>query len=98
GQGAAQPGKFYQGLEDQFFEFAEAALRRTDPKTPVKTPCPIEVLHLWDHFNQLYDPDTGGMGPARLSYQEIDAYCRTTGTKFTNREVRLLRRLSDLYL
>lgn len=56
------------------------------------------MSHLWDHFNQLYDPDTGGMGPARLSYQEIDAYCRTTGTSFTHREVRLLRRLSDTYL
>lgn len=49
-------------------------------------------------FLDLHSPGGVGFGPARLSYQEIDAYARVTGRRIGRWESGLLVELSELYM
>lgn len=54
---------------------------------------------MWSWFEEIYDPGfSGGMGPSLLTYGEIDAYCRLTGTRMYRNEIRALRQLSLLFV
>jgi hypothetical protein len=61
-------------------------------------PPPPEVDHLWRWFNDLHNTRGGGFGPQAISYAEIDAWARLTGSSPTPWEVSVLRRLDVAYL
>lgn len=64
------------------------------PKTLANAPrCPSECRHLWNAFTDLRASVPSGFGIGRISYSELDAYQRVTGSAFAPWEVDAIRRI-----
>ncbi len=58
-------------------------------------PCPEAARYLWDWYLDLARGRPAGEHPARLSSQEIKAWCDLNGVRLRPWEVTALRRLDD---
>jgi len=59
---------------------------------------PAVVEYLWEWFQQLHATRGGGFGPASITYAEIDAWSRQTGTRPTPWEVEQLKGIDREWL
>jgi hypothetical protein len=78
---------------------AERQTGRTPEALLAAPPCPVGCEELWHIFGQLHGcRGSTGFGPARISYLDLDAYQRVTGTKLVPWEVEAIRRADRAYL
>jgi hypothetical protein len=62
-------------------------------------PCPEGCGELWSIFRELHAcRGSNGFGPTRISYVDLDAYQRVTGTKLQTWEIEAIRRADKAYL
>lgn len=54
--------------------------------------------YLWDIFTDLFNPSGYGNGPVKISYQEIDAFSKVSGTPLHLWEAKVVRDLSEAYI
>lgn len=66
---------------------------RVTPKMP-----PNPAPHLISRLTEIGITESGGMGPAPLSWREIEAWQRLTNVQIAPWEARLMRKLSLEYL
>lgn len=59
---------------------------------------PAAGEHLWNWFWELHSGRGGGFGPSPLSYQELAAWARLTGSEPGPWEVRALRKMDNACL
>lgn len=63
-----------------------------------RPPCPTGCEGLWQVFKELHASRTVIMGPCRITFAELDAYQRVTGTRLKPWEVEALRRADRAYM
>lgn len=62
-------------------------------------PCPEGCEELWRMFNELHAcRGSNGFGPNRITYTDIDAFQRVTGTRLKGWELEAIRRADRAYL
>lgn len=62
-------------------------------------PFPAALAYLWQAFNRMASRrGSTGWGPAALSWQDIDAFCRMTGFRFAPWEVEVIEALDTAAL
>ena len=59
---------------------------------------PGVLQYLWEWFWELARRRGGGLGPAPITWQELDAWAGRTGKEPTPWEAALIMRLDDAYL
>lgn len=59
---------------------------------------PSELSHVWTYFCEVFNPGGVGMGPYRTEFREIQAFAEMTHTYIKPSEVRLIRRLCEIYM
>jgi hypothetical protein len=60
---------------------------------------PMMYVHVWDAFLRLNNARTSnGFGANQISYLDIDAYCRVTGSAFNEHELDLIKQLDSMNL
>lgn len=70
-----------------------------DPELVNKYVIPDALGHVWGWFTELSHARTAGFSGANpISFLEIEAWSRVTGTKLKPSEVFLLRQLDDVFL
>jgi hypothetical protein len=95
-----EPRKFSAALADDLIEYGEAFFARPakgGKGKPIGRP-PALTAHIWDAFLDLLNPAGVGMGPVRITYEEIDAYRRVTRRQIGRREADLIIELSENYV
>lgn len=56
------------------------------------------IAHLWPAFLDLHRTRGGGMGPAPISFAELDAWQRCTRSELAAWELRAIRRADEAWL
>ena len=83
-------------------EHLQAAHRATGrlPAAIANAPAlPDGCAMLWHDFIELRSMARGmGMGPVRISYNDIDAYCRVNSVRFAPWELKAIRLADGAYL
>lgn len=59
---------------------------------------PEQCHSVWRAFVELHSSRGGGMGPARITFSEMDAYQRTTGDALAPWEVQAIRAADSAYM
>lgn len=77
----------------QLSRLAQMEKDGVEPQMP-----PIAAPHLITRLIELGITETTGMGPAPLSWREIEAWQRGTNVRLAPWEARLIRKLSVVYL
>lgn len=78
-----------QGAEKPRYETVPEQMRAVEP--------PEHMPWLFDWLMDVGPVLSGGMGPAPVGYEQIDAWARIAGTSPTPTECGMLRRLSRAY-
>lgn len=92
------------GLEDgvPLIDHLRSVERQTGetPKMLLDGPkCPDECADLWLIFGELHAcRGSNGFGPMRISYGDLDAYQRVTGTSLARWELEAIRLADRAYL
>lgn len=83
-----------QGLRDRTADSKQIAKYEAELACPEM---PAELVYLWNAFLRLSARRTVGFSANPISWSEIDAFARYTGTRLTPWEVKILEDLDDLY-
>lgn len=76
----------------------ERQLKRPHPMMADAPELPSELSPLWEQFLQLHaSRGFTGMGPAPITYQDMDSFLRVTGATFEPWEVDVVRRADHEY-
>lgn len=76
---------------------AERMMRRIDPR--LYQQCPLFAQHLWRWFCELHGArQSGPVGPAPLSFSEIDSWSRLRAIPVSAEEVAVIRALDALFM
>lgn len=83
-------------------EHLNAAWLRTGEKPKMLAeapPCPNGCEQVWRVFRELHaSRGSSGLGPNRITYCEIDAYCRVTRTPLARWEIDAIRLVDKLFM
>jgi hypothetical protein len=61
-------------------------------------PLPQEALFLWGYFIELHSTRGGGMGPAAISYAEIEAWQRLTRRYLPSWQITAIKRMDQAFM
>lgn len=70
--------------------------RKDESFMPPMPPC--DAMFLFEYLMDMGPVESGGMGPAQLSEQAVEAWQFNTGIELSNWQTRTMRRLSAEYL
>jgi hypothetical protein len=79
--------------------FVQQKTGRVDEMIANAPPLPDGLQPLWGTFLELHDSrGSTGWGPMRITYADMDAFCRVTGAALKPWEIEVIRKTDGLWL